>query len=149
MIDEHPRDRTKGESGPEEVIWGDSPSQWVNFPWFLACVLILPIPLAVYHFLKVATTRFTLTSERLRWQWGILNRHTEEVELYRVRDIGLVKPFIQRIVGLGTVEVTSTDLRTPQIEIRAIRDADAVREHFRSATERMRKIRGVRDIDVT
>lgn len=138
-----------GESGPEEVIWEDSPSQWVNFPWFLACVLILPIPLAIYHSLKVATTRFTLTSERLRWQWGILNRHTEEVELYRVRDIGLVKPFIQRIVGLGTVEVTSTDLRTPQIEIRAIRDADAVREHFRSATERMRKIRGVRDIDVT
>ena len=137
------------ERGPEEEIWSGGPSQWVNFWWFVSCLLVIPIPWAIYKWLEVKSTSFTLTTERLRWQWGILSRRTEEVELYRVRDLGFVQPFVQRIVGLGTIEVTSTDERTPVIELKAIKQADDVREHFREATERMRQIRGVRDIDMS
>ena len=137
------------EKGPEEEIWSGGPSQWTNFWWFVLCLLVIPIPWAIYKFLEVKSTRFTLTTERLRWQWGILSRRTEEVELYRVRDLGFVQPFVQRIVGLGTLEVTSTDERTPVIELKAIKGADEVREYFREATERMRQIRGVRDIDMS
>lgn len=135
--------------GPEEDIWAGGPSQWVNFWWFVSCLLVIPIPWAVYKFLEIRSTRFTLTTERLRWQWGILTRRTEEVELYRVRDLGFVQPFVQRLVGLGSIEVTSTDERTPVINLSAIKDADKVREYFREATERMRQIRGVRDIDMS
>ena len=135
--------------GPEEEIWSGGPSQWTNFWWFVLCLLVIPIPWAIYKWLEVKSTRFTLTTERLRWQWGILSRRTEEVELYRVRDLGFVQPFVQRVVGLGTLEVTSTDERTPHIELKAIKDADAVREYFREATERMRQVRGVRDIDMS
>ena len=137
------------ERGPEAELWSGGPSQWVNFWWWVSCVLIIPIPWAIYKWLDVRSTRFTLTTERLRWDWGILNRRTEEVELYRVRDVGLIKPFVQRLVGLGTLEVTSTDERTPEIVLNAIKDADTVREYFREATERMRQVRGVRDIDMS
>ncbi|USN99738.1 MAG: PH domain-containing protein [Phycisphaeraceae bacterium] len=157
--------------GPEEEIWSGSPSQWVNAHWFALCVVLLPIlfivasfywgvwwlflisvvPLAFYGYrwLRVSSTKFTLTTERLKWQWGILGRQTEEVELYRVRDTGFVQPLIQRVVGLGTIEVTSTDERTPQIVLPAIKNAAQVREYFRETTERMRQIRGVRDIDMS
>ena len=47
------------------------------------------------------------------------------------------------------LEVTSTDERTPEIVLNAIKDADTVREYFREATERMRQVRGVRDIDMS
>lgn len=149
MIDERARGSALPEIPEEQVLWSGGPSQWVNFPWFLACLLVLPIPFAIYRYLKIATTRYTLTTQRLRWQWGILSRQTEEVELYRVRDTGLIQPFIQRLVGLGTIEVTSTDERTPVITLAAIKDAEGVREHFRNATETMRRARGVRDIDVS
>ncbi|MBZ0171430.1 MAG: PH domain-containing protein [Phycisphaerales bacterium] len=166
-------DQPRPDSAPreEEEIWSGCPSQWVNAHWFLLCVVVLPVlfiaaawyfnewwlflisavPLAfyAYRYLKIATTRYTLTTERLRWQWGILSRQTEEVELYRVRDTGFVQPLIQRVVGLGTIEVTSTDERTPQIVLPAIKNAAQVREHFRETTERMRQARGVRDIDMS
>lgn len=143
-------DAVRGPGGdPEEEIWSGGPSQWVNFWWFVLCLLVIPIPWAVYRWLKIKCTRFTLTNERLRWQWGILNRRTEEVELYRVRDLGFHQPFIQRMLGLGTIEVTSTDERTPEIVLPAISGADDVREYFREATERMRQLRGVRDIDMS
>ena len=137
------------DTGPETEIWSGGPSQWVNFWWFVLCVLVIPIPWAVYKFLAVKCTRFTLTNERLRWEWGILNRKTEEVELYRVRDLGFTQPLVQRVLGLGTIEVTSTDERTPVIVLGAIKDAGAVREFFREATETMRMKRGVRDIDMS
>jgi len=34
---------------PDETVLGEgSPSQWQNFGWFLACLLVLPIPLAFW-----------------------------------------------------------------------------------------------------
>lgn len=147
MIDEHPVAGV--EMGPEEEIWEGRTSQWVNLPWFALCLLVLPIPYAVYRYLRVATTVYTLTNQRLLWRYGILNRRTEEIELYRVRDTGLYQPLLQRLLGLGTVEVVSTDLRTPTIVMPALHDAGPVREHLRRATEKMRRLRGVRDIDVT
>jgi uncharacterized membrane protein YdbT with pleckstrin-like domain len=151
MIDEHQRPEAQpGETTAEErELWTGKPSQWTNFPWFLSCLLVIPIPFALYKMMRVASTRYTLTTERLIWRFGILNRRTEEVELYRVRDTGLSQPLFQRLVGLGTIEVTSTDERTPDILLPAIKDPVTVREYFREATERMRQARGVRDIDMT
>lgn len=159
------------EPAPESELWSGGPSQWVNAHWYALCVVLIPIllivasfyfgvwwlfllsaiPLALagYRYLKTATTRYTLTTERLKWRWGILGRHTEEVELYRVRDLGYTQSLRQRAVGLGTIEVTSTDERTPVIVLGSIRDADRVREYFRESTERMRQVRGVRDIDMS
>ena len=156
---------------PERELWSGGPSQWVNAHWYGLCVVLIPvllivasfyfgvwwlfllsvIPLAFagYRYLKTATTRYTLATERLKWRWGVLARHTEEVELYRVRDLGYTQPLWQRAVGLGTIEVTSTDERTPHIVLGAIRDADRVREYFRESTERMRQLRSVRDIDMS
>jgi len=134
---------------PEEEIWSGGPSQWVNFWWFVLCLLVIPIPWAVYRWLKIKCTAYTLTTERLRWEWGILSRKTEEVELYRVRDLGFSQSLWQRMLGLGTIEVTSTDERTPRILLPSIKDPSTVREYFRSTTETMRQKRGVRDIDMT
>ncbi|HHN78068.1 MAG TPA: PH domain-containing protein [Phycisphaerales bacterium] len=166
-----PRPAPAAAPTPEEELWSGGPSQWVNAHWYALCVVLIPILLIVasfyfgvwwlfllsviplafagYRYLKTATTRYTLTTERLKWRWGILARHTEEVELYRVRDLGYTQPLHQRVLGLGTIEVTSTDERTPHIVLGAIRDADRVREYFRESTERMRQLRGVRDIDMS
>ena len=30
----------------EHEVWRDAPSQWQNLGWWVACVLVLPIPFA-------------------------------------------------------------------------------------------------------
>ena len=135
--------------GPEEHVWKGGPSQWTNLWWFVACVLVIPIPWAIYKFLKTATTDFTMTSQRLRIETGILARQTEEIELYRVRDTAISQSLFEGIFGLGTIQVSSSDPRTPEFPLRGIPKPHEVREHFRLHTELMRRSRGVRDIDMS
>lgn len=149
MIDDHPAAAPPATDQPEATVWSGGPSQWVNFWWFVLCVLVIPIPWAIYRYLRVATTDFTLTTERLRIQTGILNRQTEEVELYRIRDTAVGQTLFERMFGLGTIQVSSSDSRTPEFPLRAIKSPHEVREHFRKHTEIMRKRRGVRDVDMS
>lgn len=140
---------TNAPLGPEEPVWKGGPSQWVNLGWFLLALLVIPIPWAVYKALRTATTNYTLSTQRLRMQTGILSRQTEEIELYRVRDSAVSQSLFERLFGLGTLQLSSSDPRTPELSLRGIPAPHEVREHFRLHTELMRRARGVRDIDMT
>ena len=135
--------------GPEETVWEGGPSQWVNLGWWILAILVIPLPWAIYKAIKTASTDFTLTNQRLRIKTGILSRQTEEIELYRVRDTAINQSLFERIFGLGTIQISSSDPRTPEVPLPAIKDPHGVREHFRRFTEQMRRSRGVRDIDVS
>lgn len=135
-------------SNPEQVLWEGRPSQWTNFPWFLACLLVVPIPLAIYQYLRVQTTRWTLTNLRLRLSSGILNKTLDDLELYRVKDITLNQPLLQRLVGLGTVVMVTSDASTPTLVLPGIPDSLAVMDKIRHEVDRVRRERGVRELDL-
>ena len=135
-------------SNPEQVLWEGRPSQWTNFPWFLSCLLVLPIPLAIYHYLRVQTTRWTLTNLRLRYSSGILNKTLDDLELYRIKDITLNQPLLQRLVGLGTVVMVTSDATTPILVLPGIPDSLAVMDKIRHEVDRVRRERGVRELDL-
>lgn len=116
--------------------------------WFASCVLVLPIPFALYHWLATKCTQFTLTTQRLRLEKGILNKHLDDLELYRVKDITLNQPLIQRIVGLGTLTMVTSDATTPTVVLPAIPDSLAVMDRIRNEVDRVRRERGVRELDV-
>jgi uncharacterized membrane protein YdbT with pleckstrin-like domain len=132
----------------ETTVWEGTPSQWTNVVPFLLCVLIIPIPYAIYRWLDVKTTRFTLTSQRFRAQSGILSKRFDDLELYRVKDSTLTQPFIQRLVGLGTVTLMTSDASTPTVVLPAIADPLKVHDTIRREVERVRRERGVRELDV-
>jgi membrane protein YdbS with pleckstrin-like domain len=156
-------------TGPEQTVWTGSPSQWTNIKWYAFLVLgiaagvvtsvltanplgllimILPMPWVVWNFLKTKTVRITLTTERLRIESGILSRRIEEIELYRVKDTELAKAVWQRLLGLGTVHLVTSDPTMPRITLESIKNAVAVRESLRQQVERVRRLRGVRELDV-
>lgn len=133
---------------PETAIWEGRPSQWTNIVAFLLCVLIIPIPWAIYRWLAIRCTKFTLTSQRLRMEEGILSRRFDDIELYRVKDLTLHQPFIQRLVGLGTIRLLTSDATHPTLTLPAISDPMEVRDVIRQQVEHMRRERGVRELDI-
>src|SRR5262245_39983518 len=82
--------------GPETTLWSGTPSQWVNFWWFVLCVLVVPIPWAIWKYMLVKTAKYTLTTQRLRFERGILTKTLDEVELYRVKDTQLHQSLLDR-----------------------------------------------------
>jgi len=162
-----------GRLGPETTVWEGHPSQWINAGWFftflfivpvvwgiwngltthnsawyLFCLLLVPIGIALWKALIVHGTRFTLTSERLRIQRGVLSKSLEEIELYRVKDTALHQSFAQRVAGLGAVELLTSDETLPTALLSNIHRPHDVREAVRRQVEAVRRARGVRELDV-
>lgn len=118
------------------------------FSWVLGGIWVLVVFLALARWLVRRSTRYVLTSERLRVTTGLLTTTTEDMELRRVRDSGVVRPFFLRIVGLGDVRITSADPSHPRVTLHAIRDPDGVQERLRTLVEGLIRRHGVREIDV-
>jgi uncharacterized membrane protein YdbT with pleckstrin-like domain len=131
----------------ERVEWSGHPSQWRNFWWFAACVLLVPIPWAFWQWLQTRNTTYTLTDQRLKTTRGVFTRTTEDLELYRVRDSRFEQDFAERLLGLGQVVLFTTDETSPEIRLTFIKDAEALREKIRTLVEARRDAKRVRYLD--
>lgn len=131
----------------EQEIWRGGPSQWQNLGWWLSCLLLLPIPFALWRWLVVRNTRFALTDQRLKSTHGVFNRVTDDIELYRIKDTRFEQSVWQRMVGIGDIELSTSDASTPLVRLVNIADADAVRDTLRGLVEKRRDAKRVRELD--
>jgi uncharacterized membrane protein YdbT with pleckstrin-like domain len=136
----------------EKVLWSGTPSQLVNLPlyvlWVLLFWLVIPLFIMLWQWLVVRNTIYELTTERLKLRRGVLNKHLDEVELYRVRDYQLEQPFFLRLFGLGNIRLQTSDRSHPAVRLRAVRNGEQLYEQIRSAVEHSRASKGVRELDV-
>lgn len=132
----------------EETLWEGNSSQLKNFWAFVSCILILPIPWAIYRWLLVKTTTFRLTTERLITEHGIFSKTTDTLELYRVRDLRVTAPFNQRIFGLQTIHLLSADTSSPHLDLDHIPSSLGLPDKFRVQVEECRQRKRVRSLDV-
>ncbi len=94
--------------------------------------------------LPLSFTRYFLSEDRLFLQKGLLNVKFEEIVLYRVSDLSLQISLGQRIFGVGSVLVHSSDKTTPHFEIKNIRHPIAVKEMLHKQVEDMKIQRRIR-----
>lgn len=138
-----------GLSLPEEKeVWRGGPSQWSNLPAFLLCILIIPIPYAIWRAIVTACTSYNLSTQRLKKAQGVFNRVFDEVEIYRIKDSTVRQTLLQRMVGIGTIELVTSDRTHPTLTMVHIHGFREVQAMIRTQTEAARKIRGVREIDM-
>ena len=94
--------------------------------------------------LPLSFTRYSLSEDRLFLSIGFLNIKDEEVLLYRVRDINTSRSLWQRIFGVGTVTVLSSDKSQPTFVLENVKDPMAVKELIHEQVEAMKIRRRVR-----
>ena len=94
--------------------------------------------------LPLSFTRYQLSEDRLFVSMGFLNIKDDEVLLYRVRDIDTQRSLWQRIFGVGTVTVMSSDKTMPTLVLKNIEDPLMVKELIHNQVEEMKIQRRVR-----
>lgn len=151
----------------ENIVWKGRSHQIVNF-WPLAASLLLLVliligafawkgwlawaslaPLAYGGWLWLGTklTVFELTTERIRIYEGILNQKIDEIELYRVKDTRLEKPFWLRLFGLSNLILQTSDRSRPEVNLSAVGGGPEIREKLRKQVEMLRDKKRVREVD--
>lgn len=92
--------------------------------------------------MPLSFTRYSLSEDRLFCETGLLNTNSDEVLLYRVRDLRLTINLAQRILGVGTVCVISSDKSVPHLDLKNIRNPREVKElihqHVEAAKDKRR-----------
>ena len=97
-----------------------------------------------YFGLPLSFTRYRLSDDRLFISEGFLNIKDDEILLYRVRDIDTRRSLWQRLFGVGTVTVLSSDKTMPALELKNIKDPLFVKELIHKQVEEMKIRRRVR-----
>lgn len=92
----------------------------------------------------ISFTRYALSEDRLFLSTGFLSIKDEEVLLYRIRDINTTRSLWQRIFGVGTVTVVSSDKTMPTLVLKNIKNPLDVKELLHTQVEEMKIQRRVR-----
>jgi membrane protein YdbS with pleckstrin-like domain len=119
-------------------------------PRTLGAILLamtLPPIWAAWKQALVRHTTYELTTERVRVTHGVLALEVDDVELYRIKDIHVRQPLLQRICGLGSIMIWSSDVTLPRCRIHAqpIGVVRELREQIRLLSEDLRDRKVVRN----
>ena len=101
------------------TIWKARKRNFLGLPW----------PCTVYGF----------SEDRLYIKTGILSTREDEVRLYRITDIGLTRSFWQRIMGMGSIQIYSSDQSMGDFQLVNIKDSENVKEQLSQLIEKERQ----------
>lgn len=94
--------------------------------------------------MPITFTKYSLSEDRLFINKGLFTVTTEEILLYRVRDLSVKQTLMQRIFNVGTIIVHSSDKTSPHLEIENIKNAFEVKELIHKNVEEMKITRKMR-----
>ena len=115
------------------VIYEAHPAMFRAHPfWFIFSVLLiaavgLGVLILLYWYIKTRATALTITQNEIMYEKGILSKDRISVSLRHVRAVRVTQRFINRILGVGTVEI-STAGDEPEFEVKDMPDPHQIRE---------------------
>ena len=98
--------------------------------------------------MPITFTRYRLSEDRLFCEKGFLNIKQDEVLLYRVRDLQLNMSLGQRIFGVGTICVVSSDQSVPHLDLVNVKHPREVKELIHRSVEEAKDKRRMRTMEV-
>ena len=93
--------------------------------------------------LPLSFTKYSMSADRLFVETGFLNLTQNEVRLYRILDLQLKRSLGQRIFGVGSIYVSSSDKNLGTFEIRNIKNSANVKEMLSVQVEQQREAKRV------
>lgn len=102
-----------------------------------------------YMGMPISFTRYSLSSDRLFLSTGFLTIRDEEILLYRVKDLNTKRTLWQRLFGVGTISVASSDKSMPLLEITNVKDPMYVKELIHENVEVAKRKHRVRHSEIS
>ena len=109
----------------------------------LAIAVILWLCIGAFYLYERLSVDYTLTSQRFVHQKGILRRTINRVELIDIDDVTVEQGFIERMFGVGTIKVLSSDVSDPKLLLRGIDDVKRVASMIDDCRREERRKRGM------
>ena len=92
---------------------------------------------------KLNSVEYKITNQRVLIKTGLIGKKQEQIDLFRIKDIRTIQGLKDRALGIGDLNIISTDALTPNIKLEEIRNPGDVSEILRNAVRSERIAQGV------
>jgi len=120
---------------------------WLWRSWVTWTVLAVMVLLWLYQLCMMKyrqwNVRYRLTSQRLIHETGILRRVTDRIEVIDIDDVTFEQRLLERLVGVGTIRISSSDKTHPELSLPGIENAKEVAEQIDYIRRGERRRRGL------
>ena len=160
----------------DRLLWSASPSQRENAGTILVCLVIAlcgpAAPLALHHFgtsfphewlllpalpalagvlwfvgfVRLKQYQYALSTRRLTVKQGLISTSIDDIALWRIKDVDVRQSLWERLGGIGSIVIVSTDAVEPVAVLHGVRDPRGVQLQLRNQIDRCRRNDGVRAI---
>ncbi|MEO8905434.1 MAG: PH domain-containing protein [Polyangiaceae bacterium] len=131
----------------EDVLFEGRPALVPSIGILALAILTLGIWL-LPRWWRRASKLYRVTTLRIVVETGVLSKRLEQIDLYRIADYTVDRPFGQRVMGTGNLLLKTFDKSTPELDVHEIKtDVVLLYEKLRVATEAEKCRRGVRMVD--
>jgi membrane protein YdbS with pleckstrin-like domain len=116
---------------------------WAGLVMFAAAIVVVAVPILITR-----TTRYRISNYRIDYERGVLSKQIDTLELWHVEDIQFHQSLLERILGVGTIDIMSHDETTPKLLLQAIPNPRPLFESLKQRIIAVKRQRGVIKMDV-
>ncbi|WP_425615753.1 PH domain-containing protein [Anatilimnocola sp. NA78] len=113
--------------------------------WLFVAIIVVALwsVLGLYYLYLRYGMSYELTSQRLMHKVGIFSQSTNRIEVIDVDDVSYHQTFIERMLGVGTIKILSSDTSDPMLVIRGIDDVKRIANMIDNVRRDERRRRGM------
>jgi membrane protein YdbS with pleckstrin-like domain len=97
---------------------------WVRTAWVWLLLLLVIIVFWAYNLIRLMYRRlsvsYLLTNQRFIHESGMLRRVTDRIEVIDIDDITFEQGVVERMIGVGTIKIVSSDRTHPELMLYGI-----------------------------
>ena len=134
--------RNAREAEVERPLFAGRQSPVYSLGQWAIVVLTLGIAYLVY-WVRSRSIRYTLTTQRIQIERGLFSTHRVSVELFRIDDFDIHRPFGMRVLGYCVLHLRSSDPDLPSVHLEGIPGLDELSDTLRECSLRERSRRRV------
>lgn len=105
--------------------------------WATGIVVLVLVIRLLMSLLRIRGTLYTITSQRVMIERGLVSKSLSEIDLRYVDDTLFQQGVLDRILGIGNVTLISSDKSTPTYTLHGVPDPRNLRETIRSHAYRV------------
>ena len=101
----------------------------------------------VYKALKLKSTRYDLSADRIEWTRGVFSRKVDNIDMFRVIDLKLHRSLLDCLLGIGSVTLITKDETDPVFEFEKLRSPRVVYDMIKTSSLQADRRQGVVHIE--
>jgi membrane protein YdbS with pleckstrin-like domain len=129
------------------VLVGYGVGRWVGSRqgtvYSLLVLVICWVAIGAYFYAKSRTVHYTITTQRIKLERGMLSKRQENLELFRIDHFELRKPLAMRLLGQSALHLFSSDAEFENFYIYGVPNLEVLAETLRERQLGERTRRGL------